>query len=265
MNNPFMRADASGSFLPSDYVKERGEARANILCLTLFGAVMFTVIAAFFVTNRQWLTVRQEQRTINVEYTAEAQKIEQLKLLESQKAQMLEKAEITTALLERVPRSVLLAELIMRMPREVTLLDLALEGKRVSEPVHQGSSSPGTLTRGRGGASTPAPEPPKAEARVTVPKIQQTLKLQGVARQNKDIADYLASLKQCLLLENVELTYIKSRKINDVELREFEFTASLRPDADARSIEPVERPMQGTQPAMPSGISSANEREGGGR
>lgn len=260
MNNPFMRADAGGSFLPSDYVKERGEARANILCLSLFGAVMFTVVAAFFVTNRQWLTVRSEQRTINVEYTAEAQKIEQLKLLEGQKAQMLEKAEITTALLERVPRSVLLAELIMRMPRQVTLLDLALEGKRISEPVQSASAQPGTLTKGRGGTTTP--EPPKPEARVTVPKIQHTLRIQGVAKQNQDIADYYASLKQCLLLADVELTYIKARKINDAELREFEFTATIRPDADARSIEPVEKPIQGSQPALPTGISSASEREG---
>lgn len=259
MNNPFMRPDAGGSFLPADYVKERGEARANILCLTLFGAVMFSVIAAFFVTNRQWLTVRQEQRMINVEYTAEAQKIEQLKLLESQKGQMLEKAEITTALLERVPRSVLLAELIMRMPREVTLLELSLEGKRASEPVRPTPTTPGTLTRGGAAAAAAVTQP---EPRVTVPKILHTLKLQGVAKQNKDIADYLASLKQCLLLEDVELTYIKARKINDVDLREFEITAGLRPDADARSIEPVARPEQGTQPAAPSGITRADESEG---
>ncbi len=264
MNNPFMRADAGGSFLPTDYVKQRGEARANILCLSLFGAVMFTVVAAFFVTNRQWLTVRAEQRMINVEYTAEAQKIEQLKLLEGQKSQMLEKAEITTALLERVPRSVLLAELIMRMPRQVTLLDLSLEGKRISEPVQAASTKAGTLTKG--GASRGSAQPtPTAEpaVRVTVPKIQQTLRIQGVAKQNEDIADYYASLKQCLLLEDVELTYIKARKINDADLREFEFTATIRPDADARSIEPVEKPIQGSQPAMPTGVSSATEGGGG--
>jgi hypothetical protein len=90
LKNPFARNDGSGgSFLPHDYVTRKAELRANLLCLALFGVVMFGVIAAFFVTNRQWLQVREAQRTITTQYSQEAAKIDQLSRLESQKAEIM--------------------------------------------------------------------------------------------------------------------------------------------------------------------------------
>ena len=62
--------------------------------LLLFGVVMFCVSAAFFVTNQQWGSVRSVQGEINKEFTAETAKIDQLKLLETQKAEMVEKARV---------------------------------------------------------------------------------------------------------------------------------------------------------------------------
>src|SRR5690554_1039472 len=122
MRNPFLRPDmGGGSFLPEDYVARKAETRASLISLALFGIVLGGVVAAFFVTNRQWLSVRREQELINTLYTQEARKIEQLKKLEAQKAEMLAKAEVTTALVEKVPRSVLLSELTTRMPESITL------------------------------------------------------------------------------------------------------------------------------------------------
>jgi len=90
VTNPFQQAQNDGvSFLPEDYIARKSETRANLLCLSLFGVVMFAVIGAFFVTNRQWLSVRREQETINKLYTKETMKIEQLKSLEEQKTEML--------------------------------------------------------------------------------------------------------------------------------------------------------------------------------
>src|SRR5215813_10519693 len=110
------RADAGPSFLPEDYLLRKKERRSNMISLSLFCIVMFGVIAAFFVTSRQWNDVKTRQAKINTEYTAESKKIDQLNVLEAQKREMMEKAEITAALIERVPRSILLAEIINRMP-----------------------------------------------------------------------------------------------------------------------------------------------------
>lgn len=261
MKHPFRKQDRPGSFLPADYVTRKNESRANVLCLSLFGAVMCGVVGAFFVTNRQWLTVRKEQQIINVQYAQEAQKIEQLKQLETQRAEMLEKAEITTALLERVPRSVLLAELVQRMPATITLLDLGLEAKRIADPKADpktGKPTPGTLSKAPAPGAKPGAPAPEIKPKPTAPKFDFSLKLQGVARVNNDVADYLRYLKECPLLTNVELTYIKERTIEDTALREFEITAKIRPDADARSIEPVARLQQGVH-GTGSAISDANQ------
>jgi Tfp pilus assembly protein PilN len=255
MKNPFSRPDgAGGSFLPQDYVARKAELRANLLCLGLFGVVMFGVVAAFFVTNRQWLQVRSEQQTITVQYSQEAAKIEQLDRLEAQKSEMMAKAEITTALIEKVPRATLLSELITRMPQEITLLELSLVSKRIKDAT---PSKPGTITTvapspavgtlTAKAAGTPAAKPSAAAKggkagepeKVPPPRFDYTLHLIGVARQNNNIADYLAALKACPVLENVDLKYIKDFTIEKMDLRKFEIEATIAKNADARGLEPA--------------------------
>jgi Tfp pilus assembly protein PilN len=257
MWKPFVRPDQQGaSFLPQDYVARKAEMRANLICLSLFGVVMFCVIAAFFVTNRQWMQVRKNQQSITTQYTQEAIKIEQLKQLEKQKSEMMEKAEVTTALIERVPRSVLLAELIQRMPDDITLLELNLISKRIKDPVPppaasgsktgpqiktiSATSSQGTGNLGGKNTTGAAQVKPEAsQEKVAPPRFEYTLKMIGVARVNNNIADYIQELKGCQLLENPDLKYIKEVTMEKLELRKFEIEARIRIDADARGIEPV--------------------------
>lgn len=248
MRNPFLRDEQSGSFLPSDYVNRKAEMRANLICLGLFGVVMFAVVSAFFVTNRQWLQVRSAQKSITVQYTQEAAKIEQLKRLEQQKSEMMTKAEVTTALIEKVPRSILLAELITRMPADLTLLELQLVSKRIKEaPAGKPGAGVGGGIKnlsGKPAGSQAGKVTPEAKAeeteKVAPPKFDFTLRLQGVGRSNQNIADYLQSLKQCTLLESVDLKYIKETTIDKMDLRKFEIEITLKKDADARGIAPIE-------------------------
>lgn len=268
MKSPFQRkTPAASSFLPEDYIAQKVELRANVLCLSLFGLVMFGVVAAFFVTNRQWLNVRAEQEAITVQYTEQAQKIEQLKRLESQKSEMIAKAEITTALIEKVPRSVLLAELVQRMPQEVTLLNVKLESKRIKDDGVPGlTPAPGAPTpklrsipTGPGAVQLPPGVKPTLPDSVKVkpPKFEYKLVITGVAKQNPEIADYMTALKECKLLDRVEIRHIKEKKIDKVELREFIIEAILRPDADARTLEPVKELQQGSQAKTGSGEAGA--------
>lgn len=241
-NNPFaQQANDAVSFLPEDYVAKKSETRANLLCLTLFGVVMFAVIGAFFVTNRQWLSVRAEQETINKLYTQETMKIEQLKALEAQKTEMLDKAEITTALIEKVPRSVLLADLVNRMPENITLESFELKSKRLNitstsnSPLGKPVARVKTLTGAARNKQQPEPEIVKPE--IKPPTFEYTLTLVGVAVGNSDVTDYVAQLKDSLLLTEVELNFIEESIKGEVAMRKFEIAARLKPDADARSIE----------------------------
>jgi len=241
------RGSLGGGFLPEDYVQRKAEGRANILGLALFSAVMGTVVAAFFVTNRSWTAVHEEREAISVEYSAAEPEIEKLIELEEQKEQMLEKAEIVTALIEPVPRSILLAEIVTRMPKQMTLLSVDLEGRRVMvEPAQGAKPARGAPAgaRGRqigrlggqktnGGGAQGEDDGPAVRA----PRYDYTLTLTGVTPKNTEVADYLEALKASPLLRRVELHFTESEKLKDVELRKFEISAQIDPQADARGIE----------------------------
>lgn len=281
---------ATGSFLPEDYVQRRTELRANLLSLSLFAVVLLGVVGAFFVTNRSWSSIRAEQEAINVEYTQEAAKIDQLKELERQREQMMEKAEITAALIERVPRSLLLAEIITRMPESVTLLELELKSKRVdptppAPPAGAGTNKAQAKVRSLTETAAPAAA---AAPKVRAPRFDSELKIVGVAKDNERIADYLAQLRQSPLLDRVELAFITETTIDKSEFRKFEVTASIRPDADARQAakpaepaplesleptqtqapvapeEPLPEPDFGTPEGSGDGASASGAGEGGG-
>ncbi len=237
----------ASSFMPKDYIAKKTEARANVICLTLFAIVMFCVVAAFFATNRELIKVRAEQEHVRVEYQAELDRIEDLKKLQTHKVELFEKAEITTALIERVPRSVLLAEMVQRMPENMTLLNLELKSKRiVTQDTGPAPAKPGAKPVSLTGGA-PGSQPAKPEPKVQAPRFEHTLRIEGVARRNSEIADYLSSLEDCEFLMNVDVASIKEAKISNIDLRRFEITAGLRPDADARSITPLKELRQGSK------------------
>ncbi len=268
MVNPFKKASAAegpkqaaGSFLPTDYIENRRTSRISFIGAGLLIVVMAGVVGAFLVTTRHRSVIREQQVQINTEYTAEAKKIEQLKKLEVQRREMMEKAEVTAALLEKVPRSMLMAELVTRMPKDVTLLDLELKGKRIetAKPAPTGKAQLGKAgakptgqvkslsTVVKGGDAAAAPE----ERHVTPPKFEFTLTLTGVASVNNDIAEYLGQLQGCPLLGSVELQYIQQTVIDDLNMRRFQIVAQIKQNADAHdlvSLKPVPKPEPEQEP-----------------
>lgn len=232
------------SFLPEDYLRRKNERRSILISLALFAIVVMGIIGAFFVSYRQWNTVKQRQEQINREYAVETQKIEELKQLEAQKTEMLEKAEVTTALIEKVPRSILLAELINRMPKQLTLSELNLKSKRINDTPRPTNAKPRSIAGPRTAAAAKAkkeaeqPVKPKPVA----PRFEFKLEIVGLSASDEDVADYVASLVQCPLLQKVEMLYSGTVTIEDVEMRKFRVEAQIRPTADARKIEPLHVP-----------------------
>lgn len=284
MLNPQANKDANDrSFLPEDYLERRFERRTNIFSLTLFAVVMVGVVGAFLVTNRQWNDVRRYQEAINVRYSQAAKDIEQLKMLESQKGQLMEKAELTTALIERVPRSILLAELINRMPTDITLLELEMKSTRITDKAQpkdgDASGKPAAKAKSGGSAKTArsskdgAPEEPKGA--VTPPRFQTKVILVGVTTTHDSVARYVAMLQKCPLLTNIDLKFSEKTIIRDRDMYKFRIEADIRKDADARRIEPLANPRanadgpEAQPPVLPRkgtlerATAEAHEREGG--
>src|SRR5262245_23997785 len=230
--NPFKPVGPSpNSFLPEDYVAEKAEKRANVLTLTLFAMVLAGVIGAFMYTNQRWRALQLREQIVNQQKQEEGQKMEQVKALDQQRAQMMEKAEITAALVERVPRWAMLAELTLRMPRDIRLDSFQLKSTRVDnavKPLPPGQAPlPKPVVKSLTDTVVGKPKEPE-RPRVTAPKFEYNLTITGTAVHNNDIADYLASLKSSPILDKVEMSYIRIAKEGDRELRKFELTAALR-------------------------------------
>jgi Tfp pilus assembly protein PilN len=244
----------AGSFLPEDYLQKKAERRAIVFSLFLFLVVVIGIVGAFFVTYRQWSVVKATQEQVNRDFVAEAKKIDQLKVLESQRDELKEKADITLALVERVPRSILLAELINRMPKQLTLTEFSLKSKRIIDaPVVQKKTTalagPQTLAQLKQSQSLGSPAAPGAPTgKIQPPKFDFRLEIVGLSSSDSDVADYYQALVACPLLGRVDMIYSSDIVIDNVPMRKFRVEASIKNQADARTIEPLHVPRLNTRP-----------------
>ncbi len=233
----------SGSFIPAEYIQERIELRANATHMLLFVVVMACVAGAFVVTHRQWNAVKEEQRLINGLYQAETEKIEQLKQLEVHRAEMIDKAEMTALLLEKVPRSVLMAEMINRLPDKVTLSELQIKSRRIVEapPKPKPGQPAQNLTSAKPATGAAADDKTKAAAVPVIrpPRMEYTLLVTGFAAADVDVADFQKSLKDSPVLDRVDLVSSLQVKMDELQIRKFRIDALLKPNADVRSFAPL--------------------------
>jgi Tfp pilus assembly protein PilN len=222
----------ASSFLPSDYVQRKAELRNNIVLLSTFAVVMGGIGAAFFKTQRDWRHLRDTYTLTSEQYVAEGEKIEQLKQLEVIRGQMMEKAQITASLIEKVPRHAMLAELTLRMKPGMTLQALTLSGTReeVAPPPPPNQSGATSL------AQAAAEKAALHSASMTAPRYTYEVSFTGYAQNNNDIADYLANLKQSPIFTNVELSFIREATLDGETVRSFEMNLSLRTEVTQETI-----------------------------
>ena len=233
MSNPFRPvAPSSNSFLPEDYVARKTETRVNVLILSLFALVMAGVVGAFVVTNQRWQKLRDQQTLVNEQFKLEGKKIEVLKGLEGQRAQMMEKAEITASLLDRVPRWAVLGEVTLRTPMGMRLDSLAIKSTRTDPVVVQTApeKKPAvkTLADKIKGAPPPTPERPKVQPTM----FTYAMTIVGGADHNAEVADFIGALKSSPIFDKVELTYIREATVQGRTFRKFELSANIRTDTD---------------------------------
>lgn len=234
----------TSNFLPEDYLSQRAEHRSNTIGLALFIVIMVTVVAAFLVTNRQWNTVKKEQQQINVAYADAARQIEKLNEMESQKQQIFERAEVTAALVERVPRSILLAELINRMPPPMSLMSIEVHSTRVKAPAPKADQKTAGTTavlsiKDKANQRIPTRAEEEQDQAVEVPKYTVSITLIGLAPTDVHVSDYLRALAECELVQGVQLKYSRETSVGDQLLRKFEINMDLNPAADAKGFEPL--------------------------
>jgi hypothetical protein len=212
------------NLLPDDYVKRRQQQRINGLCLTLFVIVVAGLAAAVGVSERTAWRTRQVAEQVDAEFANATRLLGQLQDLDAHRQTALAKAQRTAALLERVPRSTLLAMITNALPRHASLTRFQLMPKQVVSRAEapSGESKFQSLQAQRAAAT----------------QLTQvlTLEVDGLAGTDVDVALFITQLIRNPLLTGVDLVYSQEKMLNDVAVREFQVKMEIKPNVDVIDV-----------------------------
>ena len=211
------------SFLPEDYLERKARRRANLLCGALSVVVMGTVGAAFAMSERSMRGLDARLAEVDQQYTEATVKILQVQKLHAAQKQIVQHAELAETLVEKVPRSNILAELTNGLPPGTSLLDFSLESvQRSTPPPAQGS--------GQGAAQAAGADAKKAQA----PAVDVKIRLTGIADNDVQVALFISKLNRSNLFKDVNLLISDSFQQEKQTLRRFQIEMVLNPEAEIR-------------------------------
>jgi len=217
------------NLLPRDYLACRMQKRANTICIILFLIVMGGVGMAALVSEHTTGNTREVLERVNASYSEAAKMLTQMRQLEASKKQMITKAKTTASLLERVPRSYLLAMVSQALPDEASVTRVELRpGKAKSKP------------RSPKGSKFEAAKNKSADKEPTQNQMPpMILDVTGLAATDMQVGSLIANLKDNPLLSSVDISYSQSKTLNErstdkpkIDVREFKVTMELRPNVD---------------------------------
>ncbi|MCC7146466.1 MAG: PilN domain-containing protein [Phycisphaeraceae bacterium] len=217
------------SILPEEFVERRIQRRTNLVSLMLFGVVMSGVVGAYFVTDQQRRDVKALQKEVNTHFEEAAKRLEQLEELQKRKEAMIYKAQVSGALIERVPRSVILAELINNMPATVSLTEFGLQTKVVQAAARASTA----LQKAKNDQKKVEPTAPE------VPKTEVTLSLVGMAPTDVEVAQFMTALGECPMFRDINLLFSEEDTLDDTQVRRFRVEMMLNPNVDLKNYEPT--------------------------
>jgi Tfp pilus assembly protein PilN len=223
------------SFLPDDYLERKARRRTNTICAILFCVVIGAIASAFWVTEKGMREIEGQANSVNQQYTEAARKIEQFQQLQEKQRTMAHQAELTSSLLEKVPRSFILAEITNGMPEGVSLLDLMMESRVITNV----AAAPKTAFEIRKAEIGGAGAAPTVQARV----YEVTLKATGVAENDVQVSQFIRKLNKSTLLKDVNLLFTDEfapGQKDGPRLRKFQLELKLNPDAkvDPNTVQP---------------------------
>ncbi len=217
-----MAAPNELSFLPDDYLVTKARRRANALCAGLSIIVMGAIASAFWITERSMREVENRAANVDQAFTDAARNIEQVNTMKAQQRRIVHQADLAASLVEKVPRSNLLAEFTNSLPSGMFLLELALESRvKVAAPA-PGDSKAQRKAQQQAAAPTPA-------APMT---YDVYLRLTGIADTDVQVAQFMTKLNNCPLVKDVNLTITDAFKQGDREMRRFQIEMLQNPQAE---------------------------------
>jgi Tfp pilus assembly protein PilN len=187
--------DAAGlDFLPAGYADRRARRRADVVLLGLFAIVVGVIGVTWHLGERALAQAEEQFAAVDAEYAEAARRIEQVRAMKDRQKSVADRMELTASLLERMPRSNLLAELTNHLPGGVTLQKAELESRRRATP------PPPPRKPGQ-----PAPPPPPP----TPLAYDTKLSIEGEATTEGQVSDYIDALTRGGYFRRVDLRWVR--------------------------------------------------------
>lgn len=225
-----MSAPNQLSFLPDDYLQRKAQRRANVVCATLFLLVVAGIGTSFALAERSLKRVERRAADVDREYADAARRIQQVQQMQDRQRTMARQADLTAQLLEKVPRSFLLAEITNALPAGVSLLDLQLDSK-LRKPKAETVPAGVTAAEQRRLAREKKNQPQVPEAK----QYDVTIRVTGIAYTDVQVARFITSLNASRVLRDVNLVVtetMESKERDDGEvMRKFSLEMTLAGDA----------------------------------
>ena len=218
------------NFLPDDYLRRRGIRRANWMCLgTAAGTLLLLGAVVAFVFIRSW-SMAGTRSLAELQYQVASRQIDDLEQLGERKTSLLHKVELSTALLERVPRSNVLARLTNHLPEHTSLTSVTMQ-LEVMKMKPKKAAAGADDTQSAGG------KPPTGAAGKNQPRVVRAkrlrFRLDGLAETDVEVAEYISRLHADPLFENVDLQFSEAFPYQeDVTMRRFQMSLLLSEDAE---------------------------------
>jgi len=211
-------------FVPDEYIQQRESNRANLMYLALLLAVLMGMGLTFSILKIRQSKVNEEVAILDERLYKAHEQIILLEKLETKGKGMMKTALITAELPDLVGKSVILATLTNDLPDGVSLTDINIRDKEVKVLI----SNVKTKTQFESAKAAAK----KAKDNVTTKVVKDTqIELSGTARNDIEVANYIATLGESFLVRSVGLVESKQHKIEDVKFRQFKLKVMLKRDA----------------------------------
>ncbi len=227
-----MNAPNQLSFLPDDYLARKAQHRTNLICATLFVVMISAIGVAFTTAERSLRDAERRHAAIDQQYTDAARRIAEMKQLQDRQKVLARQADLAASLIDRVPRSYMLAEITNKLPTGVSLQDMDLtRKKRVTSAASTADKKTAfakkkASSKGKGAKEIELPPPPEL--------FDSTIRLTGIAANDAQVAQFVGNLNESGLFVDVNLLLSAQLERTEGSLRKFNLEMQLSSTADIR-------------------------------
>ncbi|MCF7955819.1 MAG: PilN domain-containing protein [Phycisphaerae bacterium] len=209
-------------FVPDEYIQQRESNRANLMSLALLLAVLVGIGLTFSLLKMRQSKVDAEVAALDERLYKAHEQIKLLDELEAKGKAMMKTALITAELPDLVGKSLILATLTNNLPDGVSLADVSIDDKEIKVQ----DKTPKAKTQ-----FDKAKEAANKKKAAPVKIVTETqIALSGIARDDIEVAGYIAALDKSFLVGSVNLIESKQVKVKDIESRHFKLKVMLKRD-----------------------------------